>query len=113
MTISYELAKQLKDAGWSQSDPYGEYTFIDNSNVERFSDELKLELNPCKIPTLSELIEACGGKCDFTLYRRGSIWTACWISKETGITQDSAEGLTPEEAVAKLWLELNKKETVV
>ncbi len=55
-------------------------------------------------PTLSELIEACGDR--FNCLER---MIGCWIAIYDG---DAAyfigEGITPEEAVAHLWLELNK-----
>lgn len=61
------------------------------------------------VPELGELIEACGElgeENQFVLYNiQGGRWEAEWRS-EDGIV--SAIGKTPEEAVARLWLELNK-----
>lgn len=68
------------------------------------------------VPALSELIEACGnmfvlhspGSLDVNeeYYVHGDVWTAYSQRKETNC---HSEGSTPEEAVAKLWLQLNTK----
>ena len=87
--MNYELAKQLKDAGFPQVD-LGGFNFGDDLNY----------------PTLSELIEACGknGNNYFAaLYNQMSEWQA------TSIYNDEGKGSTPEEPVANLWLALNKK----
>jgi len=52
---------------------------------------------------LSSLIEACGDGY-FTLSSHQSGWQA-----KRGLEDKWINGSTPEEAVAKLWLELNKK----
>ena len=87
--MNYKLAKQLKDAGFN-----GKYPIVlgdkNNPDVEHY------------YPTLSELIEACG-KFKFELIRA----QAGWCAKTKGIIITSQR--TPEEAVAKLWLKLNKK----
>lgn len=51
---------------------------------------------------LSSLIEACGSKFHHLLNNIHE-WRASGISGEFG------RGNTPEEAVARLWLKLNKK----
>lgn len=66
-----------------------------------------------RIPTLSELIEACGGRDGwFGLteqpFESMKVWEARMnhgITREPEITR----GSTPEEAVANLWLAINKK----
>ncbi len=103
--MNYELAKKLKDAGFSQevpdwrSDPC--YSFIDDNEGEVYYD-----------PTLSELIEACGDNF-WQLTRDDGVYK--WVtythsplplSRENGFYSG---GNTPEEAVANFWLELNKK----
>lgn len=63
--INYELAKKLKDAGFPQKDICGHcgYLNIDYTDV-------------AFIPTLSELIEACGEDLK-TLYKfTDDIWEA-------------------------------------
>lgn len=99
--MNYELAKQLKDVGFpfkpgdNQIDP--EAYIMDDGESYFY-------------PTLSELIEACGDgidrlwKVDLSYDDGKSKWCA------TG-TNDFLDGLvtTPEEAVANLWIALNKK----
>lgn len=112
--ISYELAKKLNDAGFSQI------------GVDAMSNELDTFIEPdgklCRrwnivfgpayyIPTLPQLIEACGE-------RFGSLEKEPWnyntdkpikgwycLDKEN---LNGAQGSNPEEAAAKLWLALNK-----
>ena len=104
--ITYELAKQLKDAGFPQDNTYDERTTFIDEYAERFGDELNEEYNPCKIPTLSELIEACGD--NFGALFLSLEWRSCG-SKDNVIEPFEGFGSSPEEAVAKLWLELNNK----
>lgn len=105
--ITYELVKQLKDAGFMQK--IGTHSF-DSVRLILEGKELG---EPCYIPTLSELIESCGEK--FTsLWKMQEGWQAKYMK---GIIDNSSNpvviirgnGSTPEEAVARLFLELNKK----
>lgn len=89
--MDYELAKQLKDAGFPKN-----IDFHHNCDIAQTIDVI----NP---PTLSELIEACGDEFksvekDFRIKH----WEAWDRYGAYG------KGKTPEEAVANLWLELNK-----
>lgn len=92
-SVTYELAKQLKIAGW----PQDKHLMADLRMMEDG------EKDTVTLPTLSELIEACGsvvlsvGKDGFTN-----------VMKFNPIVD--AQGEAPEEAVAKLWLELNRKQ---
>jgi hypothetical protein len=69
------------------------------------------------IPTLSELIEACGKYIvlrqeDFgwIAYHDNSPFKNCvGLNAIDVFMTDSASGDTPEEAVARLWIETNKK----
>lgn len=71
------------------------------------------------IPTFSELIEACGDKLKGLFSPQvGGSW---WAIEEIGLISTNSlgtktfsdfrfwAGSTPEEAVANLWLALNKK----
>lgn len=98
-----ELAKQLKDAGFPQPPkPPPEY-----ASLAWHGDVY--------IPTLSELIEACGELP--IIFKSGGRWfAATWEGKFFGdhyidgrLEYNLQESDTPEEAVAHLWLELNKK----
>lgn len=89
--MTYELCKQLQSAGW---------TYKDGSRA----------VGETCTPTLSELIEACGDGF-INLTRDYSGWCTNFVA---GINDESYDGYetygsTPEEAVANLWLELNKK----
>lgn len=83
--MTYELAKQLRDSGWPVN-PRNGATYV---------------------PTLEELIEACG-EIKFTL--SGGYGDDWWAHKnENEESQIIGRGSTPVEAVANLWLALNKK----
>jgi len=84
--MTHELAKELKDAGFPQREGRG-----------------------VKHPTLSELIEACGDKF-YGLHRMvNGEWLAFMYDIEDSTRQVETIGSMPEEAVAHLWLALNKK----
>ena len=100
--MEYKIAKLLKDAGYPQRE---------TGNVEGFPGYVGYGLGflynynneePVYSPTLSEVIESCGDKF-FELTRYSSSWAAC--GNETGL---DGRGNTPEEAVANLWLLINK-----
>lgn len=97
--ITYELAKKLKDAGFPKD--YTEW----NDHDEELLEKTWYMYGKGYSPTLSELIEVCGGTSVFRL-TRDTEWEAC-VDPITGWV--SGNGSTPEEAVANLWLELNKK----
>lgn len=94
--MNYELAKKLKDAGF----PFKEH---DDDHINEINGGLGY------YATLSELIEACGDNFATLIHdknkRKNSKWY-WWSFPYEGI---GARGLTPEEAVAKMWLKLNKK----
>lgn len=138
--MNYELAKELKDAGFPQK---GTSTFVQQGEVYAYiasvSDMAKMkedgtfELMPY-VPSLSELIEACveiiiegndwKNSCQhyfelaINVNHSGSLeeigkvseWRASWIRGiDDGFEgQNNYFGSTPEEAVARLWLALNK-----
>lgn len=107
--MTYELAKQLKDAGFPQKITAGA------GDGHLFQDEV---YGIAYAPTLSELIEACGQ--DLWILKRGSYMGEFgWIVGQDRKEEDNPAywflfrfGKTPEEAVAKLWLALNKKNAI-
>lgn len=152
--IGYELAKKLKDAGFTQLEfdvnssdinredflarengdsKEGEYDSLNDRTMlpKYFSREYLSQLKErgllAYIPTLSELIEACGGtyhsdttniNYTFFLKKENPYWVAGFIGPAnkgpSGVTQlmifkYHASGETPEEAVANLWLAINQK----
>lgn len=100
--MNYKLAKQLQDAGFPDSENWYEDGIGFVKSEGEYLHEVEFE-----VPTLSELIEACGDK-----FRDLSLMSQDWITYGFRIELDelyTARGKTAEEAVAKLWLELNKK----
>jgi hypothetical protein len=130
--MRYELAKQLSEAGFPNLGVYY-HNFIEEplndplkpgwnikATCEKCGEVRKYSSggihtsdfnNGCSVvrdyrkPTLSELIEACGDEFTF-LEKMDKTWTAFPPMPNY---KNGQHGSTPEEAVAKLWLELNKK----
>ena len=88
--ITYELAKKLKNAGFPQNIDYGNSFYEEGEEVAS--------------PSLSELIEVCGNK--FSNLERGT--NGYWKVQNNNEPFIRCINSTPEEAVANLWLELNK-----
>lgn len=88
--MNYELAKQLKEAGF----PLKCTTYTTDDFV--FGVAIKGE-EKIMYPLLSELIEACSNRQYFVLMKRGDIWT-------TGIGRE-------EKGAARLWLAINEKKS--
>lgn len=96
--MNFELAKELKDAGFPQ-EGVSELYF----GIREGRDDYTYE------PTLSELIEECGEKFIGIRRKLGRTnWEASFLPTP-GASHIRAKGTTPEEAVARLWLALNKK----
>jgi len=87
--ISYQLARNLKDAGFPQSE-------LARAQQQAGYDYVSL-------PTLSTLIEACGENFG-ALGGAPDCWVACEYISERGEWTNAHEGETPEDAVARLWL---------
>jgi hypothetical protein len=111
--MEYDLAKQLKDAGFPQKT--GEYA-SNASNCNCKTRGLVTSCHVAYIPTLSELIEACGFRLEQLSQRKhtkeGNYWIAEAYSCEECGWKDSyfERGETPEEAVAKLYLAIHSQE---
>ena len=102
--MKYKLAKQLKDAGFPQIKVGGNYWIAQDKPLPQIWGQAPEET--VLIPTLSELIEACGDDLDSLV--RDMSENKLWIAyRQDG--DGSGEGKTPGEAVAKLWLKLNEK----
>ncbi len=103
--MDYELAKELKDAGFPQKEMF---------DTEDFNGQWLGE-DEIYAPSLSELIEACG---EIVLWKYDDTWFAghggerglsCGETYFDDYPKFLKTGKAPEEAVSKLWLELNKK----
>ncbi len=90
--ISYELAKALKDAGFPQIGR--SHDFENNGRIESL-----------RTPSLEELIEACGHNIE-SIIQRGNGNDDNWEARSK--TQ-RFNATTLKEAVARLWIALNKK----
>ena len=99
--MTYEVAKQLKDAGFPQR--------LKDSSVAMTADG-EVPINQFELPTLSELIEACGTRFAGVYKAEHSEgWNASSLWSDLTKNAPSADGSPPEAAVANLWLALNKK----
>src|SRR4030042_4814344 len=102
--MNYELAKELKEAGFPQRG----ILKTQSTGCPHWGTEEWGTRTDCgcwlSYPTLSELIEACGD--DLALMGAA---TKGWNVWRTGVKYPVVFGTTLEEAVAKLWLKLNKK----
>lgn len=98
--MNYELAKELKEAGFRNDI----YLYEDTKEVGN-------------APTLEELIKACGDKFrKLTLHSENEkhplmIWHATPNQHTSLKFKQGVRGKTPEEAVARLWLAINKGPT--
>lgn len=106
--MDYELAKKLKEANFPNKNIY----FIEEIPDSYINDTL-VKGSPSRwenLPTLEELIEACGGGFE-GLVKSDNEWIAYSYDKVYGMSIISVFflGKNPTEAVAKLWLELNKE----
>ena len=106
--IDHKLAKELKEAGFPQNlgvSRDSSWVGIDNTY-----NHYSLGEDYCYIPTLSELIEACGEGFE-SLIRTKTKDDYTWSARGYNYPTDGYKA--PEEAVAKLWLALNKKVEIV
>jgi len=108
--MNYQLAKELYENG-----------FLHDNWVGLEKDGGAVSKKPWEWyqPSLSELIDGCPhtlqGRGVFTLssINNGEFWGAHYMSYLPPIKVDdeyAGVGKTPEEAVARLWLALNKKD---
>lgn len=133
--MKYELAKALKEAGFPQKEEgflWVQHYYMDNDANDEYKEHKSSSLDYvyseecdheeyggrheiiCFAPTLSELIDACG---DFPImihstkynYEENKKDNDDWIwYAGTSVDAHIGKGSTLDEAVAKLWLELNK-----
>jgi hypothetical protein len=103
--ITYELAKELRDNGF----PIIIYSKYGTNCQKIDSSFLTYDGSDFwKLPTLSELIEACGDYFNsltrVKVFKTGKVY---WQDLRP-LSRDEFD--SPEEAVAKLWLAINKKQ---
>ena len=97
--MNFELAKELKDAGFPQGGK-GTWTLPPDNLVGRRADRVY-------VPTLKELIEACGERFASLdqVYKpqAENAYEPVWLASSL------ERGATPAEAIARLWLALPKQ----
>ena len=119
--MNSELAKDLKIAGFPRKTYQLGHRFFPREDAIGWSDaartqgvtvtpyELETHLEDIEsgyyCPTLSDLIGACAGR-----FSRLFVMKAIWFA-ESDRPELVAMGETPEEAVARLWLALNKRDS--
>ena len=103
--MKYELAKQLKEAGFPQKSQFwwhkGKIKWQGGTSK---TFEKMVATGYVAAPTLSELIEACGedlNQIDF-LHDQNKM-----VAYSADSIDFDRQGSTPEEAIAKLWLALH------
>lgn len=128
--MNYTLALELKNAGFPQNMKWGD-AFYDWEHHLRFEGqsfgndgeyhyyqtiyEKGNDRENCKAPSLSELIEECGTKhplykeYEFCLVYSNGKWCSGYMNGDMQTVLPIGKGSTPEEAVTKLFLALNKK----
>jgi hypothetical protein len=86
--MDYALAKALKDAGFVQ-EGRGAHVLLSEAHQEG-----------CYVPTLEELIEACGADFAMLVHEQN---IRMWSARAKGRSDDFF-GPSPAAAVARLWL---------
>ncbi len=98
MYMDYSLAKELRWAGFPQKETFNQ------REARMFGRPIPDEIY---LPTLEELIEACGD--EFLHLTRCTLPQGEWSCDSTLEDLEVVYGSTPSEAVARLYLALNKK----
>lgn len=103
--MNYELAKQLKDASFPNSEKW-DIVILPTRTTMGYRVE---KGDGIEVPNLNALIEACGdGLISLSRHKNPDGWFAySKVEDEHGNNLETLQP-TPEEAVAELWLELNK-----
>lgn len=109
--ISYKLAKELKDCGFEQRKLLNEskYYFGDNNIVQvgvAKERGIDIDNDSAYIPTLSELIDACGEIR--TIRKEDNKWYVCTTKDDGHGNLIDFMGDSLEEIVARLYIKLNK-----
>lgn len=115
--MNYELAKKLKDAGFPQVGRFGEgVQYVYEPKLKKYIlcgslESYDIDPEHIYVPTLSELIEACGNGLQSLInnfYNKEKGWIAFTNRKDSVGERMEIWGKTPEEAVANLWFALQE-----
>ena len=109
--MPHSLALELKKAGFPQGE--GNYYVGEELWDETMQSDYEVPNTPKRstwvyAPSLEELIEACGEEFHHIMHENLLAKLDTWVAgaKRYGV---QTTGSTPSEAVALLWLSLNKK----
>lgn len=103
--MNYELAKKLKEKGFPQK--LGTSWICQHEHDNPKGHKVTEDCDKCYLPTLSELIDACGFNFYALSKRYYEKLTYLWYAETSyGIEKEPeiGTGKTPEEAVAHLYL---------
>lgn len=106
MTITYELAKKLKEAGFPQKRIEYNCQYCESAFGPKKQDEYCM-------PTIEELIEACLDfyfPCSFEMGGKNTWWAILRDEKNVKALVPVQSGSTLLEAVANLYIALNTKQ---
>ena len=110
--MKYKLLKQLREVGFPQAEVEGQYISCKECLTKGINGNKGCG-KECVvyIPTLSELIDTCGNEFgNLSTLAEGTTeedFITSWCAENLGGGVERI-GKTPEEAVAKLFIELNK-----
>lgn len=102
--MNYELVKELKDAGFEEPKVSGGRIIMSDDYCDNCNDH-----HHAYSPTLEELIAACvgiGRSFGLSYFHNPATWRARSYYEAVILTEHYS---TPTEAVARLWISLNKK----
>lgn len=111
--VNYELAKELQESKFPINNIDLKKAYKSDGTLMTLGDSGTYKGELVWIPSFSELIEACGNEVG--IYKISPIECNAWSKKlDLPVDDESNDfryliGSTPEEAVARLWLALNKK----
>lgn len=97
--MNYELAKKLKESRFDLAP-----SNLAKQTIHEFDDGMFYQE-----PTLSELIEACGDNFHGVYIDGEKTWHAHGFKSENEFDDIYTTGESADEAVAYLWLAINKK----
>lgn len=114
MTLSYETAKRLKDAGFPQKGLQ-----LTTRSIDAYHPDGPRVLDNVYFPTLEELIEECGNPFMLRWFEGKKEDRVDWKTDYLGSWQafddtqsacdHTGEGDNPKEAVAELYIAIKKK----
>lgn len=116
--MNREIARKLKEAGFPQEESEYYWEKVDSKGFVKISRHDENFWSPlsydCAAPTLEEMIVKCPQEMENQVFSL-QFYTECeWLAGYGGVDDSSwneKEGIgsTPAEAVARLWIALNKK----